>query len=83
MTLSLGSSIKYIMPTALFCLLGMLLFIKAYQVAQVQLVAPTEYFSLVWGIIVGLFLFSRLPEISVIIGAIVVIASNFISGIKK
>jgi drug/metabolite transporter (DMT)-like permease len=48
----------------------------AYHRTSVSLVAPFQYTQIIWGAVAGYVLWSRLPDINLIIGAAVVAASG-------
>ena len=56
--------------------IGQLLLTQAYQHAEASLIAPFEYTSMIWVILVGYFVFGEVPSIYVIVGAAIVIASG-------
>ena len=63
---------------AIFCLLGFGFFIQAYKRGATQILAPTEYLLIIWGIIYGVYLFKDPIYVSTIIGACIVIISNLL-----
>lgn len=56
--------------------LGQLLLTSCYRYADMSVIAPFEYVSLLLTIIIGYLLFSDVPTISMIIGAIIIVASG-------
>ncbi len=73
----------FILITAIACLTGFFLFFKAYQITPLQLVAPTEYALMVWGVFFGYMIFNNPTTINTISGCLIVIASNFIIAINS
>ncbi|XWO13340.1 DMT family transporter [Candidatus Hepatincola sp. Pdp] len=65
--------------SAVFCVLGNLLFIQAYRLTPINIVAPTEYALIIWGIIFGYLVFHQTTTIPIIVGALIVILGNFIN----
>ncbi|MEM7123906.1 MAG: DMT family transporter [Pseudomonadota bacterium] len=67
---------------ALLALAGMLLgaaqylMIEAVRLAEVGLVAPFRYTSLIWAFLIGFVVFGSVPDIWVVIGAVVVMLSG-------
>ena len=76
----------WVMPTwtevGLLALSGLLLgaaqylMIEAVRYAEIGLVAPFRYTSLIWAVLAGYFVFGSVPDIWVIVGAALVIASG-------
>lgn len=56
--------------------LGQLLISEAYKQAEMSVVAPFEYISLVLSVIVGYFVFAEIPSWATIIGGLIVTASG-------
>jgi drug/metabolite transporter (DMT)-like permease len=56
--------------------LGQLLLTSCYRYADMSVIAPFEYVSLLLTIIIGYLLFSDVPTITMIIGAIIIVASG-------
>jgi drug/metabolite transporter (DMT)-like permease len=56
--------------------LGQLLLTSCYRYADMSVIAPFEYVSLLLTIIIGYLLFSDVPTVSMIIGAIIIVASG-------
>jgi drug/metabolite transporter (DMT)-like permease len=55
---------------------GQILLTESYRYADVSAVAPFEYTSIIWGTISGYFLFSELPDQTLILGTAIVIGSG-------
>lgn len=55
---------------------GHLLFILAYGRAEASALAPVIYLQMVWSIIMGWLVFSDLPDIWVVAGALIVVVSG-------
>lgn len=68
-----------LLGSAIFCVFGNLLFIQAYRLTPINIVAPTEYALIVWGIIFSYVIFHQTTTVPTIIGAIVVVLGNFIN----
>ncbi len=54
--------------------IGVLCITQAYRVAQVSAIAPFEYTLLIWTTLVGYLVFSEVPTLRTVIGAIVIFA---------
>jgi len=50
--------------------------IKAYEIAQASLLAPFDYVSLIWAMLLGLFLFGDFPDVWTILGAVIIVSSG-------
>ncbi|MDR2007775.1 MAG: DMT family transporter [Alphaproteobacteria bacterium] len=70
--------LPFIVLTAITCLIGFFLFLKAYQITPIQIVAPTEYALMIWGVFFGYVIFNDSTTITTVLGCIIVIASNVI-----
>ena len=55
---------------------GQILLTESYRYADVSAVAPFEYTSIIWGTIAGYFLFSELPDQTLILGTAIVIGAG-------
>jgi drug/metabolite transporter (DMT)-like permease len=56
--------------------IGQLLLTNCYRHADMSVIAPFEYVSLILTIVIGFVLFSDVPTISMIIGALIIVASG-------
>ncbi|MFO7309492.1 MAG: DMT family transporter [Pseudomonadota bacterium] len=56
--------------------LGQILLTQSYRYADASLVAPFEYTTMVWAILIGWFVFGELPVPAVLIGSSIVIGSG-------
>ncbi|QCK88124.1 DMT family transporter [Phreatobacter aquaticus] len=56
--------------------LGQIFLTMSYRHADTSLIAPFEYFSMIWAIIMGYFVFSDLPSAYVLTGGAIVVASG-------
>ena len=83
----------WVMPTAidflLFCVLGLcgsianLLLTQSYRLAETSLVTPIKYLSLVFAIMFGFLIWSEVPKILTLLGALLVIASSLIIFVRE
>jgi drug/metabolite transporter (DMT)-like permease len=53
-----------------------IMFVKAYQVAPANFVAPFEYSAMVWALLFGIFVFKDFPDQFTLIGAAIVICAG-------
>ena len=51
---------------------------QSYKYSEVSLVTPLKYLALVFAIIFGYFIWSEVPTLKTLIGALLVILSSFI-----
>ncbi len=56
--------------------LGQILLVQAYRFGDASLIAPFEYSTMIWAVIIGWFLFGEWPVNTILIGATIVIASG-------
>jgi drug/metabolite transporter (DMT)-like permease len=56
--------------------IGQLFLTQAYRHAEASLIAPFEYTSMVWVILIGYFVFAEVPTVSVLVGSAIVIGSG-------
>jgi drug/metabolite transporter (DMT)-like permease len=56
--------------------IGQLLLTQAYHHAEASLIAPFEYTSMIWVILIGYFVFSEIPSVYVLVGSAIVIGSG-------
>lgn len=56
--------------------IGQILVTESYHHADTSLIAPFDYTSMIWAMIIGWFLFGEWPKNNVIIGACIVIAAG-------
>lgn len=56
--------------------LGQIFLTMSYRHADTSLIAPFEYFSMIWAIIMGYFVFSDLPSAYVLTGGAIVVGSG-------
>ena len=85
--------VDWVLPTKIdfliFVILGLcgsmgnLLLTQSYRLAEASLVTPIKYLSLVFAIIFGFLIWSEVPKILTLFGAILVIASSLIIFIRE
>jgi drug/metabolite transporter (DMT)-like permease len=74
------SSGFWLLLVSSFCsIVASSLYLKAYQKGEVKFVAPMQYIQIIWGTAFGYFLFADVPQITTIIGVIVIIFANIIN----
>lgn len=56
--------------------IGQLLLTQSYRLADASTIAPLEYTSIVWGGILGFWIFGELPTGAAVIGSAIVVASG-------
>jgi len=61
---------------AVLVLIGYQFIIMAMRVGDISFIAPFRYTALLWSILLGLFIFGDLPDLPMILGATIIIASG-------
>lgn len=56
--------------------LGQMLLVQAYRYGDASLIAPFEYSTMIWAVLIGWFIFGEWPVNTILIGAAIVIASG-------
>ncbi len=56
--------------------LGQVLLTLSYRYGDASLIAPFEYVSMIWAVIISVFLFDYVPTLTVLIGSAIVIAAG-------
>jgi len=56
--------------------LGQIFLTLSYRYADTSLIAPFDYFSMIWAVIIGYLVFADLPSVYVITGGSIVVASG-------
>jgi drug/metabolite transporter (DMT)-like permease len=56
--------------------MGQILLTESYRYADVSAVAPFEYTSIIWGTIIGYFVFNELPDETLLFGTVIVIGAG-------
>lgn len=58
-------------------ILGQWCMIQAFRRGEATAVAPANYFRLIFAAIIGFYLFTEVPDLYTVLGAILIVASNF------
>jgi drug/metabolite transporter (DMT)-like permease len=66
----------FLVGCGIFGGIGQVLLTQSYRFGEASLIAPFEYTSMLWAILVGYFLFSSVPSHVMLIGSGIVIASG-------
>lgn len=53
-----------------------ILLTTSYRYAEASVIAPFDYLTMIWSVIVGYFLFAEYPSIPVVVGALIVISAG-------
>lgn len=69
-------SLLKLAASALFLMAGYYWSIQAMRFGEVSFTSPFRYTSLIWAIILGYVLFGDIPDVPMIIGSIIVVASG-------
>jgi drug/metabolite transporter (DMT)-like permease len=56
--------------------IGQILVTESYQHAETSLIAPFDYASMIWAVLIGWFIFGDWPSINIFIGAFIVTAAG-------
>ena len=56
--------------------IGQILLTQSYRYADTSLIAPFEYTTMLWAVLIGWFLFAQLPQAAVVAGGIIVAAAG-------
>ena len=59
-------------------MVGLLMLIHSYRLAQASILAPFDYTSMVWAVLLGWFVWNELPSIWVISGTALVVFAGLI-----
>lgn len=62
----------------LFAVMGQSLLIYAYRNAPAQYIAPFQYSQMIWAVIIGMVFFSEIPQLNILLGASIIIASGIL-----
>ncbi len=63
--------------------IGQITLTESYRNAEPSVIAPFDYLNLIWAILIGWVLFSDVPDMSLVFGAIIVIAAGMIIIIRE
>ena len=67
----------------LFAVAGQTCLIYAFRNAPAQYIAPFQYSQMIWAVVLGMLFFSETPEINVLIGAAIIIASGILIVLRE
>lgn len=68
--------VPFLVGAGIFGGIGQVLLTQSYRYGEASLIAPFEYISMLWAIIVGYLLFNSTPSATMLIGSGIVIASG-------
>jgi drug/metabolite transporter (DMT)-like permease len=71
-----GMSTALLALAAVLVLVGYQFIIMAMRVGDISFIAPFRYTALIWSIVLGVFIFGDVPDLPMIIGATVIVASG-------
>ncbi|RUW60633.1 DMT family transporter [Mesorhizobium sp. M7A.F.Ca.US.008.03.1.1] len=71
-----GNSTALLALAAVLVLIGYQSIIMAMRAGDISFIAPFRYTALIWSILLGLFIFADIPDLPMIVGATVIIASG-------
>ncbi len=58
--------------------LGQIILTESYRFAEIAVIAPFEYSSMIFALLIGYFLFNELPSVTMIFGALMVVMAGLI-----
>ncbi len=68
--------LPYLIGCGIFGGIGQVLLTQSYRYGEASLIAPFEYISMLWAIIVGYLLFNSTPSTTMLVGSAIVVASG-------
>ncbi|ESR24225.1 DMT family transporter [Lutibaculum baratangense] len=71
-----GTTLLLLVLTGLIGGVGQILITQSYKYAPASVVAPFEYTTMIWSLLLGFFVFGDVPQLVVLVGATIVIAAN-------
>jgi drug/metabolite transporter (DMT)-like permease len=71
-----GHQFLLLIAVGVVMLTGQAIFLKAVAIAEASFVAPFYYATLVWAALIGLVVFGEVPELPLIVGAGLIVASG-------
>ncbi|SJM35024.1 Membrane protein [Mesorhizobium delmotii] len=71
-----GESTAFLALAAVLVVIGYQFIIMAMRVGDISFIAPFRYTALLWSILLGLSIFGDVPDLPMILGAIVIIGSG-------
>ncbi|UVC13285.1 MULTISPECIES: DMT family transporter [Mesorhizobium] len=71
-----GESTAFLALAAVLVVIGYQFIIMAMRVGDISFIAPFRYTALLWSILLGLFIFGDVPDLPMILGAIVIVGSG-------
>lgn len=73
-----GEDLLVLSVLAVVAMVGLLMLIHAYRLAQASILAPLDYTSMVWAVLLGWILWNELPGPWVIAGTVLVVIAGLI-----
>jgi drug/metabolite transporter (DMT)-like permease len=71
-----GESTALLALAAVLVVIGYQFIIMAMRMGDISFIAPFRYTALLWSILLGLFIFGDVPDLPMILGAIVIVGSG-------
>lgn len=71
-----ADAVAMLLVAAVLLVIGYQFIIKAMRVGDISFVAPFRYTALLWSILLGYLIFADLPDLAMIVGAAVIVASG-------
>jgi drug/metabolite transporter (DMT)-like permease len=73
-----GEDLLILGVVAIISMAGLLMLIKAYRLAQASILAPFDYTSMVWAVLIGWLIWNELPGPWIIAGTALVVFAGLI-----
>ena len=73
-----GEDLLILAGLSVVAMIGLLMLIHSYRLAQASILAPFDYTSMVWAVLLGWFVWNELPSIWVISGTVLVVFAGLI-----
>jgi drug/metabolite transporter (DMT)-like permease len=73
-----GEDLLMLGVVAVIAMTGLLMLIKAYRLAQASILAPFDYTSMIWAVLLGWFVWNELPGPWIVAGTVLVVFAGLI-----
>ena len=71
-----GTDLALLISIGILGGIGQILMTQSYRFADTSIIAPFDYTSMIWAVLIGWFAFGDLPSLAVTIGAVIVISAG-------
>jgi len=73
-----GEDLLVMATVSVVAMVGLLMLIHAYRLAQASILAPFDYTSMVWAVLLGWFVWNELPDAWVLSGTLLVVLAGLV-----